>query len=91
VELQVTGAGKDPVPSDASTVVLNVTGTDATAAGYVTVWPCGETQPLASSLNLVPGVTSPNAVITQIGNGGKVCLYTQAGAHLIADITGYVV
>jgi len=90
VELQVTGAGKDPVPTDASTVVLNVTGTDATGAGYVTVWPCGDAQPLASSLNLVPGVTSPNAVITKIGSGGKVCLYTQSGAHLIADITGYI-
>ena len=77
------------LPSTAQTVVLNVTGTDATAAGFVTVWPCGEERPLASSLNLTPGVTSPNAVITRLGAGGKVCLYTQNGAHLLADLTGY--
>ena len=78
------------MPATAGAVVLNVTGTDAAADGYVTVWPCGEERPLASSLNLSPGLTSPNAVITKLGAGGTVCLYTQSGAHLLADITGYV-
>ena len=89
VELAVTANGA--VPADATTVVLNVTGTDATAAGFVTVWPCGEQRPLASSLNLTPGVTSPNAVITKLGVEGKVCLYTQSGTHLLADLTGYTI
>ena len=87
--IEVTVAGRAGVPADAAAVALNVTGTDATASGFVTVWPCGEERPLASSLNLTPGVTSPNAVVTKLGVGGKVCLYTQSGAHLVADVTGW--
>ena len=71
IELSVTPAG---VPLDAAAVAINVTGTEAAAAGYVTVWPCGTPRPTASNLNLVPGVTSPNLVITRVGDNGTVCL-----------------
>jgi hypothetical protein len=69
--------------------VLNVTATEATVAGFVTVWPCGEPRPTASNLNLAPGVTAPNLVIAKLGAGGRVCLFTQQGGNLIADIAGY--
>jgi hypothetical protein len=82
-------AGRAGVPTDATAVVMNITGTDATDDGYVTVWPCGTDRPDASSLNLTPGTTSPNAVITKLSTDGTICLYTQNGTHLLADITGY--
>jgi hypothetical protein len=88
VELQVTG--RVGVPSDAQTVVLNVTGTDSTAAGYVTVWPCGETRPNASNLNLGTKDTAANMAIVKVGAGGKVCLFTERGTHLIADLAGFL-
>ncbi|CAN0409357.1 unnamed protein product, partial [Phaeothamnion confervicola] len=87
IELQITGVAS--VPSDASAVVLNITGTEATSDGFVTVWPCGVTRPTTSSLNLRVGVTTPNLVVSKIGTGGKVCLFTQSGAHLLADVSGY--
>ncbi len=87
-ELQVTG--RAGVPADAGAAVLNVTVTEAQGAGYVTVFPCGSTRPNASSLNYVAGSTVANAVISKIGAGGKVCLYTQAGTHMIVDINGYL-
>ncbi len=90
VQLDVTRTGTSNVPDDALAVALNVTGTNASVAGFVTVWPCGETQPTASNLNLRPGVISPNLVISKIGTGGKVCMFTQSGADLIADLNGYV-
>ncbi|MCU1393574.1 MAG: hypothetical protein JWM34_2002 [Ilumatobacteraceae bacterium] len=90
IQLDVTGVGASKVPDNATAVVLNVTGTDVDSAGYVTVWPCGSPQPTASNLNLVPGTTSPNLVISKIGDGGKVCIFTQPSAHLIADINGYM-
>lgn len=90
IELDVTRTGTAQVPDNAIAVALNVTGTDASAPGYVTVWPCGSPQPTASNLNLQPGVTSPNFVISKIGANGKVCLFTQASAHLLADINGYM-
>ena len=87
IELPVAGRGG--VPVDASAAVLNVTVTDAQGAGFVTVFPCGQPRPLASTLNYVTGSTVANAAITKIGDGGKVCLLTSAATHLIADVTGY--
>ncbi len=87
VELQVTGRGG--VPADASAVVLNVTVTGGTGLGFVTVFPCGASQPNASNLNFSAGQTVPNLVIAKVGSGGKVCLYTTTPTHLIADLNGY--
>ena len=84
--------GQQGVPSSGvSAVVLNVTGTEATAAGYVTVWPEG-TAPTASNLNLErAGQTRANLVTVPVGSDGSVRLYTQSGVHLIADVFGYFV
>lgn len=81
VQLEVTATGATNVPSNASAVVLNVTGTSANDAGYVTVWPCGAPRPNASNLNLVGGGTTPNLVITRVGVDGKVCMFTDRGTH----------
>lgn len=83
------GAVPSFVPADAAAVVLNVTGVSATKDGFVTAWPCGTTRPLASNLNLTTGAIVPNLVISKVGAGGKVCLYTSGGTHLLADVSGY--
>jgi hypothetical protein len=58
----------------------------------VAVFPCGTDVPNASSVNYATaGVTASNAVVSQIGNDGTVCLFTHAGAQLVVDITGYFV
>ncbi|MGZ4790662.1 MAG: fibronectin type III domain-containing protein [Ilumatobacteraceae bacterium] len=87
-ELQITG--RAGVPGNAAAAVLNVTVTEAQGAGFVTVFPCGSSRPNASSLDYLTGSTVANAVISKIGDGGKVCLYTLAGTHLVVDINGYV-
>ena len=86
-ELQITG--RADVPADADAVALNVTVADARAPGYVTVFPCGTSRPNAANINYVSRSTVPNAVIAKIGDGGKVCIYTQASVDLIADISGF--
>jgi hypothetical protein len=87
VELAVTGA--NGVPAEPSAVVLNVTATESEGAGFVTVWPCGQSKPLASNLNYVPGQSIPNVVVVKPGAGGKVCLYALTRAHLVADLQGW--
>jgi len=87
--VQLTVAGRAGVPSDAGAVMLNVTVTGPLGNGFVTVYPCGVTRPNASNLNYVSGQTVANAVVAKIGTGGKVCLYTSASTHLIADVNGY--
>ena len=86
-ELTVTNRGG--VPAGAGTVVLNVTVTEPSGAGYVTVYPCGVNTPLASNLNFEAGTTAANAVIVKVGNDGKVCLFSSRSTQLIVDVNGY--
>ncbi|MCU1391673.1 MAG: hypothetical protein JWM34_101, partial [Ilumatobacteraceae bacterium] len=87
--LQVTGAGATKVPADATAAVLNITATNASASGFVTVWPCGQPQPTASNLNIAAGRTVPNLTITKVGDGGTICLFSQHTLDLVADIDGW--
>ena len=88
IDLQITGAG--PIPAaGVSAVVLNVTADQATANGYVTVWPAGLDRPVVSNLNLITNETRPNLVIVPVGAGGKVSLFSQSGADLVADVAGW--
>ena len=43
--LQLAVAGRAGVPSDATSVVLNVTVTQTTATGFITVYPCDAGRP----------------------------------------------
>jgi len=89
ITLKVTGLAGSMVPPDATTVFLNVTAVNTAANGFVTVYPCGSTRPLAASFNPVAGVITHNLVAAPIGADGTVCLYTSSSTDLIADISGY--
>jgi hypothetical protein len=87
------GAVKELVlspPLGASAAILNVTATDPTGGGFVTVFPCGQPTPEASNLNFMTGQTTPNLVMAKPGIDNKVCFYTSANVHLIADVTGWM-
>src|SRR6478736_2788703 len=74
---RVPVAGRAGVPGDATAVALNVTATDTTAPGFVTVWPAGLPRPEASNLNVEgAGQTVPNLVIVPLGEGGAVDVFT---------------
>jgi len=83
-------AGSTTVPANATAVVLNVTGVNASAQTHVTVWPAGETMPEASNLNLPPQSVRPNLVVVKVGAAGQVSLFNNAGTvDLLADVVGY--
>jgi hypothetical protein len=87
--LKVTGRGGVPA-SGASAVVLNVTVTGGSFPSHLTVYPAGETMPLASNLNFVAGQTIPNLVIAKVGVNGNVVIYNNSGSvHVIADVAGW--
>lgn len=82
-------AGRGGVADDATQVALNVTATDAAATGYVTVWSCSEPMPIASNVNFVAGKATPNTVVTDLGDGGEICLFVGENAvDLIVDVFG---
>jgi sugar lactone lactonase YvrE len=86
--VEVSLSGVAGIPADASAVVLNVTATEPEAPGYLTVYPCGSAPPLASNLNYAVGQNVPNLVIARLGAAGKVCIYTYATTHIVADVSG---
>ena len=69
---------------------MNTTAVTPNAASFLTAWPTGVTQPLASNLNYVAGDVVPNLVQVGIGSNGKVSLFNNAGSvDLVVDLTGY--
>jgi len=89
LDLKVTGRGGVPAGGVAG-VIMNVTVTGPSANGFVTAWPSGQSQPLASNLNFTPAQTVPNLVVTGVGTNGEVSLFNSAGnTQLIADVTGW--
>jgi hypothetical protein len=91
--LDILGVGS-PVPAGATGVVLNVTAVLPSAPSYLTVFPDGQSPPLASNLNFVPGQVVPNLVMVKLPTAGsetgKVRFYNNSGAvHVIADVVGY--
>jgi hypothetical protein len=70
-------------------IVANFTAVGAAAPSYLTVWPDGTPQPLASDLNYTTGQTIPNLVVTKLGPTGF-DVYNAAGyADLVVDLNGY--
>ncbi len=87
-EVPVAGHANLPL-SGIGAVVVNATVTQTTGQGFFSVWPAQTYRPLASSLNAThAGQTIANHVITPVSTGG-LAFYTQNGAHLIVDISGW--
>jgi glucose/arabinose dehydrogenase len=81
------------VPAGATAVALNLTVTNPTAAGSLTVYPAGMTVPATSTLNFSGGQTRANNGLTQLGPAGDLAILCAmpAGstADVIVDLVGY--
>ncbi|MEH0824847.1 right-handed parallel beta-helix repeat-containing protein [Micromonospora sp. CPCC 205714] len=76
--------------ADISAVVLNVTVTQPTAAGFITVYPTGSGGSNASNVNFVAKETVPNQVTVPVVNGSVSFHHTGQGTvHLVADLQGF--
>ena len=88
---QITG--RAGIPADAVGVVANVTATNTTVPGFLTVFPDALPQPLTSSLNFVggePGV--PNLVMSKLGAPGNIGIFNFSPGgttDAIVDVVGY--
>ncbi len=68
---------------------MNVTVVPQGTLGYLTIWPTGQPQPLASTLNSVDGRVKADAAITQAGTSGQVSVYVTNTTDVIIDVNGY--
>jgi hypothetical protein len=84
-------AGRCGVPLGAVAVAANVTVVAPGAAGFVTLYPAGESRPLASTLNFRAGETRANNALLALSDWGEIAAYagTTAGVHLVVDVAGY--
>ena len=81
--------GVTPPVSNVAAAVVNVTATRPWNTGFVTAYPAGLIRPGSSNLNHNQfGQTIAVHAITRVSNRG-VALYTDAGVHLIADVSGW--
>ena len=71
--------------------LVNVTATDATIGGYLTMWASDRPKPFVSSLNPVPGRIVPNMVLVPVGADGRFNIFNAFGSvHVIVDMVGFV-
>lgn len=87
--MQVRVGGRVGVPLDAAVAALNITVVDPAAAGFVTVYPCGEPKPNASTVNFRTGQTVANLTLSKLGTDGKVCVVSDQATNLIVDVTAF--
>ena len=80
------------IPANAVAYSLNVTVVPITRLSYLTIWPTGEGQPIASTLNSPDGRTKANAVIIPAGTpSGSVSVYVTDTTNVLLDINGYFI
>jgi hypothetical protein len=76
--------------SGVGAVIANVTATNATQPGFVTVFPAATFQPVASNLNVEhAGQTIPNLAVARLGYQGRVSLFSLTDIDLLFDVAGW--
>ncbi|MFK7917391.1 MAG: DUF4331 domain-containing protein [Ilumatobacter sp.] len=88
--VKVAGVGEALVPDDAQAVYLNVTAARTEERGFITVFPCDQDQPEASSFNPDPVRTTSGLIPAVMDADGNVCIFTNSATDLIVDVSGYV-
>jgi hypothetical protein len=93
--IDLLGVGGIPDrPADVLAVVVNITVTEPTAAGWLNAYGAGASSGLASIVNFTAGQTVPNLSIVRPGTNGDltVKLFTQNAsgtAHVVVDVFGW--
>jgi V8-like Glu-specific endopeptidase len=70
-------------------VALDLTVFGPAADGYLTVYPCDQSRPLASNLNYVKDSMATNLAIVPVGADGSVCVYSFQSTLLRVDVVGW--
>lgn len=86
--VEIAVAGRAGVPTNATAAVFNVTAVDAQRPGYLTVYPCGSTVPVASNVNYASSAPTPNLVTAQLSSSGSVCVFAERDTHILLDVSG---
>ncbi len=89
ITVQIGGVGG--IPTGITAVALNLTVTDTTGSGFLSVVPAGQGDS-TSNVNYAAGQTVANSVIVPVSAGGAITVYNSGpsgSVDVIADISGY--
>ena len=84
-------AGRAGITQGAVAAVINMVAVNPAAPGYLTVWPCSDSKPLASALNYVTGEDNANEFSIPIGKAGDICIYAFSATDVVVDVYGYYI
>ena len=89
-QVPITAGGA--VPANATAVAYNLTETETTGAGYLSVAPGGQAKPAVSTINWKGAQTMANSTTVGVTNGAVGVFAGGSGsAHFIVDVVGYFV
>jgi LPXTG-site transpeptidase (sortase) family protein len=86
----VAAAGAGGMPAGIAAVVVNVTATNTSGAGFLTAFASGGTRPTTSVLNAErAGQTLANLATVPVGADGKVSIFASVATDVVVDVFGY--
>lgn len=89
LKLPVTGKAGIPT-TGASAVLLDVSATSPSAAGWITTWATGTTRPATPQVRLETGKPNTGLVLARIGTGGAVNLHSSVQTDVMVDVVGWL-
>jgi len=86
-----------PIPLGGCSIPLNAKGyalnatviANGSAMPYLTVWPTGQPQPIASVINAFEGQTVSSGFLVPAGTNGAVDIFAAGRTHVVLEIAGY--
>ncbi|HEX9148549.1 MAG TPA: hypothetical protein VF958_05230, partial [Thermoanaerobaculia bacterium] len=91
-ERTFTVAGHCGIPAGAGSIAVNVTVSQATAAGNLRLYPSGVSMPASSSVNYAAGQTRANNGVFAVSSSGQLsvyCMQPSGTVQLIIDVVGW--
>ena len=89
---RVPVAGRFGVPSSAVGAALNVTASNPSAQGFITVWDCDSPRPNTSNVNfsrVTPFWAVANFTINELSSTGEICVYNSVATDVLVDVFGW--
>ena len=70
--------------------IVNLTAVEPSGRGFVTLYPCGSTVPIASNLNVVAGAIVANRAIVSTGGSNQFCVFSSVDTDVVIDVEGLI-
>lgn len=79
------------IPETATGIVGQLSVLAPESGGHARLWPYGETEPLATSVNAFNGQPETTGIVLRLGVAGQLYMSSSiSAAHYVLDVTGYL-